>query len=82
MFRTMLRNIYADHSAQEAVINGSGLNWTIVRAAILKDNPASGHYTVGNAGKVSHISRADVADFLVKQVADLSYREQAVSVTL
>ena len=81
MFKTMLRNIYADHAAQEAVVKGSGLNWTIVRAAILKDEPASGKYTVGNSGRVNHINRADVADFLVKQVDDPAYRKQAVSVT-
>ena len=35
-FKTMLRNIYADHAAQEAIVAGSTLDWTIVRAAILR----------------------------------------------
>ena len=81
MFKTMLRNIYADHAAQEAIVRESALDWTIVRAAILKDEPASGKYTVGNSGKVGHVNRADVADFLVKQVDDPAYRKRAVSVT-
>ncbi len=81
MFRTMLRNIYADHEAQEAVVRGSRLDWTIVRAAILKDEPASGNYTPGNTAKVGHISRADLADFLVRQVDDSTYMKQAISVT-
>lgn len=51
-FKTMLRNIYADHVTQEMVVKQSSLDWTIVRAAILKDEPASGQYTVGNSGKV------------------------------
>lgn len=80
-FRTFLRNIYADHKEQEAKVAGSSLDWTIVRAAILKDNPGSGHYQAGNTGKVTQISREDVADFLVKQVEDDTYRKQAVSVT-
>ena len=80
-FRTMLRNIYHDHEAQEAVVMGSSLDWTIVRAAILKDDPASGNYTASNTGKVGHINRADVADFLVKQVGDEAYLRQAISVT-
>ena len=80
-FRTFLRNIYADHEAQEAKVAGSSLDWTIVRAAILKDNPASGRYQASNMGKVTQISREDVADFLVKQVEDNTYRRQAVSVT-
>ncbi len=81
LFRTMLRNIYADHQAQEAIVRESSLDWTVVRAAILKDGPASGDYTPGNAGKVRRINRADLADFLVRQVNDGAYRKQAISVT-
>ena len=80
-FKTMLRNIYIDHTTQETVVRQSPLNWTIVRAAILKDGPASGKYAVGNSGKVKQINRADVADFLVKQADDSAYMKQAVSVT-
>ena len=81
MFKTMLRNIYSDHEAQEALVKQSSLDWTIVRAAILKDNPASGDYTASNSGKVKHISRADLADFLVTQVSDSAYRKRAISIT-
>ncbi|MYC06703.1 MAG: SDR family oxidoreductase [Chloroflexi bacterium] len=81
MFKTMLRNIYSDHQAQEALVEQSSLDWTIVRAAILKDDPESGNYTASNTGKVKNISRADLADFLVKQVNDSAYREQAISIT-
>lgn len=81
MFKTMLRNIYSDHEAQEALVEQSSLDWTIVRAAILKDNPASGVYTASNTGKVKNISRADVADFLVKQTSDSAYLKQAISIT-
>ena len=81
VFKTMLRNIYSDHTAQEAVVRESLLDWTIVRAAILKDEPASGNYTPGNTAKVAHISRADLADFLVRQVSDAAYSKQAISVT-
>ena len=81
MFKTLLRNIYADHVAQEALVEQSSLDWTIVRAAILKDNPPTGKYTARNSGKVKHISRADLADFLVKQVSDSAYPEQAISIT-
>ena len=80
-FKTMLRNIYADRVTQEMVVKQSSLDWTIVRAAILKDKPASGQYTVGNSGKVKYINRADVAQFLVQQVDDTAYMREAVSVT-
>ena len=78
---TMLRNIFADHAAQEEAVMQSSLDWTIVRAAVLKDEPASGNYTASNSGKVKRINRADLADFLVKQVSDASYVKQAISVT-
>jgi len=52
-----------------------------VRAAILKDEPASGDYTVSNTAKTGNINRADVADFLVKQVTDTTYSNQAISIT-
>ena len=80
-FKTMLRNIYADHTAQEAIVAGSTLDWTIVRAAILKDGPATGEYTPNNSGRVDHIGREDLADFLAKQITDGTYRKQAISVT-
>ncbi|MCY4511987.1 MAG: NAD(P)H-binding protein, partial [Acidobacteria bacterium] len=59
----------------------SALDWTIVRAAILNDQPASGDCTAGNTGTVGRIGRADLADFLVGQVKDDAWRKQAVSVT-
>lgn len=81
MFRTMLRNIYADHEAQEAVVRDSALDWTIVRAAILKDGPATGEYTASNTEKARHINRADLADFLVRQLNDGVWSRQSISVT-
>ena len=81
MFRTLLRTIYADHTAQEAVVRGSALDWTIVRAAILKDAEATGSFTASNTAKVKDITRADLAQFLVGQVTDRAYRKQAISVT-
>lgn len=81
MFKTMLRNIYADHTAQEALVRDSAPDWTIVRAAILKDEPATGSYSPGNTGKVGKINREDLAHFLVAQLEDGEYRRQAISVT-
>ena len=81
MFRTLLRNIYADHVAQEELVMASSLDWTIMRAAILKDGPATNDYIASNSGKVGHINRADLAQFLVRQVDDSAYSRQAISVT-
>jgi len=81
LFRTLLRNVFADHHAQEAIVNRSPLDWTIVRAAVLKDDPATGSYDATNSGKITKINRADVASCLVDQVDEASHSRQAISVT-
>lgn len=81
LFRTMLRNVFADHLAQETVVKQSPLDWTIVRAGILKDEPATGSYNATNVGKITKINRADVATCLVDQLDDPTNSRQAVSVT-
>lgn len=81
LFRTMLRNVFADHQAQEAIVEQSPLDWTIVRAAVLKDDPATGHYTTTNTGPNTRINRADAAAALVDQLHDTTYRRTAISVT-
>ena len=81
LFRTMLRNVFADHQAQEAIVEQSSPDWTIVRAAVLKDDPATGHYTATNTGPITRITRTDIAAALVDQLDDSSYSHTAISVT-
>ena len=79
LFRTLLRNVFAGHKAQETIVRQSTLDWTIVRAAVLNDRPASG-YVASNSDPAKRISREDLADFLVEQVSDSTYSRQAISV--
>lgn len=69
MYRTFLRNIYANKEVSERAIRSSGLDWTLVYPTMLTKNPAKGTYLVGDRlpmkGNPS-ISRADVADFMYK----------------
>ena len=81
LFSTLLRNIHADHTAQEALVRASAVDWTIVRAAILHDGPASGNVTATNMGKMGRIARADLAAFLVEEAQDGTYSKQAIAVT-
>ncbi len=81
MFMTLLRNIHADHTAQEATVRDSSLNWTLVRPGILNDEPASGRVVATNEGKIGRIGRADLADFLVNATCEGTYSRQAISVT-
>ena len=81
LFRTLLRNIHADHTAQEALVRTSSMDWTIVRAAILTDDPASGNVTATNTGKMGRIGRADLSDFLLQEALAGAYSRQAIAVT-
>ncbi|MCY4631972.1 MAG: NAD(P)H-binding protein [bacterium] len=81
LFKTMLRNLFADHRAQEAIVEQSPTNWTIVRSAVLTNGPATGAVNATATGATKRISRADLAGFLVDQLSDDSHSRQAVSVT-
>jgi putative NADH-flavin reductase len=65
----------ADASAMERVFGESGLDWTIVRPPQLTDKPYTGKYRVREGRLPSFgfkISRADVADFMLKAVENRS----------
>ncbi|MFC9913244.1 NAD(P)-dependent oxidoreductase [Streptomyces sp. NPDC127197] len=69
MYRTFLRNIYANKEISEQTIRSSGLDWTLVYPTMLTKNPAKGTYLVGERLPMKGnptISRADVADFMYK----------------
>src|SRR6476661_7187711 len=73
VFPLLLKRVYDDKDVQEWIVRSSGLDWTIVRPGLLKDRPATGSYRVLAAPRdwrFGAISRADVADFLVRQVDD------------
>ncbi len=76
MFRLLLGDIYADKAAGEALIQRSGLDWTIVKPAQLTNGPLTRTYRDGESlalRGVPKISRADVADFILRQVEHTAY---------
>lgn len=79
-FQIVFRRAYDDKSLQEQLIKESGLDWTIARPGVLTGGPRTGRYKI--LSEVSQwrngiISRADVADFLVRQIDDQRYFRQA-----
>jgi uncharacterized protein YbjT (DUF2867 family) len=69
----LLRDEYADKEAQERIVRESGLEWVIVRPMILTNGPWTNDFRVSvdlKPGRHPYISRADVADFLVRQLTD------------
>lgn len=77
MFGFLLRPAYADHVSQESCVKQSGLDWTIVRPGAFTDGEHTGRYRHGFPGTdkttTLKISRADVADFMLKQLKDDTY---------
>jgi putative NADH-flavin reductase len=73
-----------DRVRQEKLIEESDTDWVIVRPAVLTNSPARGSYRhgrkVGNFILTRRISRADVADFMLKQLTDDDYIGTAVGV--
>src|SRR4029079_7642502 len=68
-----LKRVYEDKDVQEWIVRSSGLDWTIVRPGLLTNRPAIGRYRILTAAhdwRFGLISRADVADFIVRQVDD------------
>jgi putative NADH-flavin reductase len=68
----LLGTIYADKDRQESIVKASKVEWLIVRPGFLTNGPLTGKYRViENLSRVTagKISRADVADFMLKQLA-------------
>ncbi len=79
-FRLFLGRAYDDKTVQERIIEESSLDWTIVRPGVLIPGPASGRYKAlaePSQWRNGFISRADVADFLVRQVTETKYLRKA-----
>jgi len=72
-----LKNIFQDHLLQEEHVKNSGLDWTIVRPAAFTDGDKSTNYRHGFSATDKtvklKIARADVADFILKQVHSSLY---------
>lgn len=80
----LLRHAFADHEEQEALVRESGLDWTLVRPPHLNDGPHTGEYRHGfttRRGLKLRISRADVADFMLRQLTDDTYLHKAAPVS-
>jgi putative NADH-flavin reductase len=81
--RLFFRDTVADASAMERVLEESGLDWTILRPPQLTDKPYTGKYRV----RENHlprfgfkISRADVADLMIKVVENHSSIRQVLGI--
>jgi putative NADH-flavin reductase len=73
LFPLTLGRVYADKDIAEDMVRKSSLEWTIARPGGLTNGPKSSSYKVLVESRDWHlgfISRASVADFLVRQIDD------------
>lgn len=83
LIATFLRSADKDKTAMEGAVEASGLDWVILRPAILTDDPAQGNVQVFSAetGEKAHkITRADLASFIVAQLATDEHLHRAVTI--
>ena len=76
----ILVRAYDDKTLQERIIRNSTLDWVIARPGVLTNKARTGRYKVltdPRDWRTGFISRANVADFLVKQIEGDAYLRQA-----
>ena len=80
----IVHNEIADHEEKERLINSSSLEFTIVRPPKLTNGLRKGLYRSGEAIKAKSIlptmSRADVAEFMLKQLTDKTFLRKTVRI--
>ncbi len=83
LVRLTLRSAYEDIVNTAQVVRASDCDWTIVRVSMLTDAPKTGVVKVGYVDKAMgmRLSRADMAEFMLKQVQDTKYLRQAPAIS-
>lgn len=79
-FQMVFGRAYADKTVQERMIKDSSLDWTIARPGVLTNGRRTRRYRIldePSAWRNGIISRADVADFLVRQIEGRTYLRKA-----
>ena len=75
-FHLLLGRVYDDKDVQEWIVRRSKLDWVIARPVILTDGPKTNAYRAlvdPRDWTCGFISRADVAEFLVRQIDDNAF---------
>ena len=81
MAASLIRHEIRDHEEKEAIVRASPLDWTIVRAPMLTNGRQTSDYRAGEtlAARVPlpMLSRADVAEFMLRQLDDATFVRRA-----
>ena len=80
----LLGRIYVDKNRQEALVRDSSVDWLLLRPARLTNGPENDHCReIVEWGKerMTRVSRAAVAGFMVREVQTPRYHRQVVNLT-
>lgn len=76
------KNVVADMQQVVHKVKTSNCDWTVVRVPMLTDDPAKGQLKIGMVGDIRpRIARADMAAFMLKQLKDTQYLQQAPAIS-
>ncbi|MBC8050616.1 MAG: SDR family oxidoreductase [Chitinophagales bacterium] len=80
-YRLFLREHMADKEKQEPVVKASGLDWVLIQPVALTDKPATGKWLASVSGEVrgQEVARADLAAFIVRELAEREHTGKTVA---
>jgi putative NADH-flavin reductase len=84
VLRAFIGKRVEDKDRQEELVRESDLDWVLVRPPLLTNGARRGRYRAGFDIPIklfSSVSRADVAEFMLKQLTDDTYLRQAPTIT-
>jgi putative NADH-flavin reductase len=84
VYNTFLKWPVAEQIAQYKILASSGLDWTMVMPPMLTNGPARGHIRIDGEALPANgmkISRADVADFMMQQIASPQWIKKGVYIS-
>ena len=84
LVKTTMHDAYEEIVSVAETVRSSDLDWTIVRLTLLNNKPKSGKVKVGyvSAGGIgTQTSRADIAEFMLKQIDDTKYLHEAPAIS-
>jgi putative NADH-flavin reductase len=83
LLKLLSANVYKDMKGVVEIVRASDRDWTIVRVPMLTDGPKTYNIKIGYVGKGMgpRITRADMATFMLKQLADDTYLHKAPAIS-
>ncbi len=79
LLKFFLKDVYTDRENQLKILQASSVDWVAVRVSRLTDDAPTGSVKAffGTPSPVMKITRADLADFMVKQLTETQWLRQA-----